>query len=200
MVDTCRLCGEPKENIAHLIASCKGLLGSVIKQRHDDCAIYIKACWGLGLLEEQHRMWERQAVQRVSENEVRMILWDHTFHTDHSLEDTRPDLVFEKKRTREGTIVEIGICLDQNLKKKLEEKRTKYVKMAMELSKLHGWQRWKIVPIVAGVTGIFGKSLKNELRKISELWEQSSRQLLLEMQKIIIYSSVNIMRHVLNSD
>ena len=158
VVDTCRLCGEPKENIAHLIASCKGLLGFVIKQRHDDCAraIYIKACWGLGLLEEQHRMWERQAVQRVSENEVRMILWDHTFHTDHSLEDTRPDLVFEKKRTREGTIVEIGICLDQNLKKKLEETRTK----------LRGWQKWKSVPIVAGATGIFGKSLENELGKL----------------------------------
>ena len=197
---TCRLCGEPKENIAHLIASCKGLLGSVIKQRHDDCAIYIKACWGLGLFEEQHRWWDRQVVQCVLENQEWMILWDHTFSTDRALEHSRTDLVFENKRTREGTIVEIGICLDQNLKKKLEEKRTKYVKMAMELSKLHGWQRWKIVPIVAGVTGIFGKSLKNELRKISELWEQSSRQLLLEMQKIIIYSSVNIMRHVLNSD
>ena len=36
VVDTCRLCGEPEENIAHLIASCKGLLGSVIKQGHDD--------------------------------------------------------------------------------------------------------------------------------------------------------------------
>ena len=38
VVDTYRLCGEPEENIAHLIASRKGLLGSVIKQRHDDCA------------------------------------------------------------------------------------------------------------------------------------------------------------------
>ena len=29
VVDTCRLCGEPKENIAHLITCCEGLLGSV---------------------------------------------------------------------------------------------------------------------------------------------------------------------------
>ena len=122
MVHTCRLCGEPKENIAHLIASCKGLLGSVIKQRHDDCAraIYIKACWGLGLFEEQHRRWERQAVQCVLENEEWMILWVHTFSTDRSLKHTRPDLVFENKRTKEEIIVEIGICLDQKLKKKLE--------------------------------------------------------------------------------
>ena len=58
-----------------------------------------------------------------------MILWNHTFSTDRSLEHTKPDLVFETKRTREGTIVEIGICLDQNLKKKLEEKRTMYVRL-----------------------------------------------------------------------
>ena len=52
VIDMCRLCGELNENIAHLIAWCKGLLGSVITQRHDDCAkaIYIKACWGLGLV------------------------------------------------------------------------------------------------------------------------------------------------------
>ena len=67
--------------------------------------------------------------------------------------------------------------MDQNPKKNLEEKRTKYAKLAMELSKLRGWQKWKIVPIIAGATGIFGKRLEDELR-------------------IIIYSSVNIMRHI----
>ena len=114
--------------------------------------MYIKATWSLGLFEEQHGWWERQAVQCVLENEKWMILWDHTFSTDRSLEHTRTYLVFENKRTREGIIVEIGICLDQNLKKKLEEKRTKHVKLAMELSKLRGWKKWKIVPIVAGAT------------------------------------------------
>ena len=90
--------------------------------------------------------------------------------------------------------------MDQNLKKKLEEKRTKCVKLAVELSKLRGWQKWKIVPIVGGATGIFGKSLEDELRKIPEIREQSSRKLLLEIEKSIIHWSVNIMRHVLNSE
>ena len=90
--------------------------------------------------------------------------------------------------------------MDQNLEKKLEEKRTKYVKLAMERSKLRGWQKWKIVPIVGGATGIFGKSLKDELKKIQGIREHSSRQLLLKMQKIIIHSNVNIMRHILNSE
>ena len=71
--------------------------------------------------------------------------------------------------------------MDQNLKKKLQEKRTKYVKLAVELSKLRGWQKWKIVPIAGGATGIFGKSLEDELRKIPGIREQTSRQLLLKM-------------------
>ena len=129
-----------------------------------------------------------------------MILWDHTVSMDSSLEHTGSDLLFENKRTREGTLYNIGICLDQNLKNMVEEKRTKYVQLAMELSKLRGWQKWKIVPIVAGATRMISKSLEDGLRKIPGIREESFRQFFLEKQKIIIYSSVNIMRHGLSSE
>ena len=58
VVDKCTLCGEPKENLGHLLASRKVLLGAAIKERYDDCprAIYVKACWELGLLKEQLRL------------------------------------------------------------------------------------------------------------------------------------------------
>ena len=71
VVDKCRLCGEPKENLGHLLVSCKALLGAAIKERHDDCAraIYVKACWELGLLKEQPCWWEKQKVERVLEND-----------------------------------------------------------------------------------------------------------------------------------
>ena len=161
VVDTYRLCGEPEENIAHLIASCKRLLGSVTKQRHDDCAraIYIKACWGLDYLRNNT---DGGKDKLYNENEEWMILLDHSFSTDRSLEHTRQDLVFENKWTREGTIVEKWISLDQNLKKKLEEKRTKYVKLAMELSKLRDRQKWKIVPIDGYIPQEFGRRTKED--------------------------------------
>ena len=46
----------------------------------------------------------------------------------------------ENKQYLERIIVEIGICCDQNLQKKLEEKRTKHVKLAVEISKLRRWR------------------------------------------------------------
>ena len=146
-----------KENIAN--SSCKVLLGSVIKQRHDDCAIYIKACWGLDYLRNNT---DGGKDKLYNENEEWMILLDHSFSTDRSLEHTRQDLVFENKWTREGTIVEKWISLDQNLKKKLEEKRTKYVKLAMELSKLRDRQKWKIVPIDGYIPQEFGRRTKED--------------------------------------
>ena len=42
-----------------------------------------------------------------------MILWDHTVSMDSSLEHTGSDLLFENKRTREGTLYNIGICLEK---------------------------------------------------------------------------------------
>ena len=86
------------------------------------------------------------------ENDEWLVLWDHTFSTDRSLEFTRPDIVFENMWTMEGIIVELGLCLEQNIQKKLNEKREKYVRLAMELSKLRRWRKWKIVPVVVSVT------------------------------------------------
>ena len=36
----------------------------------------------------------------------------------------------------------------EHIQKKLNEKREKYVRLAMELSKLRRWRKWKIVPVV----------------------------------------------------
>ena len=66
----------------------------------------------------------------------------------------------------EGTIVEIGICCDQNLQRKMEEKRSKYVKLAVEISKVRQWRKWTIIPVVAGVTGIIDKNFEDGLKRI----------------------------------
>ena len=99
----------------------------------------------------------------------------------------------------EGVIVELGVCLEQNIQKKLSEKREKYVKLAMELSKLRRWRKWKIVPVVVSVTGIVTR-IWDELKYIPGIGERQGRELIKEMQKIVIYRAVNIMRHVLNND
>ena len=88
---------------------------------------------------------------------------------DRSLELTRPDIVFENKWTMEGVIVELGICLEQNI-----QKMSKYVRLAMEVIKLRRWQKLKIVPVVVSVTRIV-TSTWNELKYIPGIGELQGR-------------------------
>ena len=196
--DVCRLCGEPKETLSHLLASCKSLLGTVIKSRHDDCArvIYYTVAKQLGLLPTVVRWWDRSAVQHVLENEEWKMLWDHPFRTDRTLEFTRPDIVIENTRTHEGWIVEIGVCLDFNLKAKMAEKKSKYVPLAIELCKLRGWTRWKTIAVVVGATGTFPSKLTSEVCKLPHTSEGDVVKILQDVQHAVIYSAVNIVRNV----
>ena len=162
--------------------------------------LYNRACWRLGLEEELPRWWEKQNIPLIVENDEWVILWDHTFTTDRSLEFTRPDIVFDNKQSMEVTIVEIGICCDQNLQRKMEEKRSKYVKLAVEISKLRQWRKWTIITVVAGVTGIIDKNFEDGLKRIPGVSVESARKLYVEIQKIVLYSAVNIIGHVLNND
>ena len=74
-------------------------------------------------------------------------------------------------------------------KKKLSEKREKYVRLAMELSKLRRWQKWKIVPVVVSVAGIVSRTW-DELKYIPGIGEWQGRELIKEMQKIVDRKSV----------
>jgi len=71
IVDVCRLCGEPRETLSHLLSSCKFLLGTVIKNRHDDCAraVYYAVAKKIGLLESEVRWWVKTGVHAVLEND-----------------------------------------------------------------------------------------------------------------------------------
>ena len=71
--------------------------------------------------------------------------------------------------------------------------------IAVELSKLRRWRKWKIVPVVVSVTGIVTRTW-DELNYIPGIGERQGRELIKEMQKIVIYRAVNILRHILNNE
>ena len=176
------------------------MFGTVIKGRHDDCAraVYLTVAKNIGLLTDEVRWWHRQAVQGVLENEKWKMLWDHPFKTDRMLKYARPDIVIENKETQEGWIVEIGVCLDTNLQSKMAEKSSKYIPLAIELSKLRGWRHWKIVAVVVGTSGSIPVQFTSELCKLPLTTPLQAKRLLADVQHATIYSAVNIMRNVSN--
>ena len=70
----------------------------------------------------------------------------------------------------------------------------------MELrSKLRSWRRWKIVSIVVRVTGTMTRNC-DELLNIPGIDKVHGKELVKDMQRIVIYKAVTIMRHVPNKE
>jgi hypothetical protein len=50
------------------------------------------------------------------------------------------------------------------------------------------------------VTGIGSKNFEDELERIPGISGESARKLCIQIERIVIYSAINIIRHVSNND
>lgn len=50
------------------------------------------------------------------------------------------------------------------------------------------------------MTGIGSKNFEDELERIPGISGESARKLCIEIERIVIYSAINIIRHVSNND
>ena len=95
----CRMCGERRETISHLVSECSKLAKREYKQRHDNVAKYIH--W---LLAEKHGFeratkWYDQKPEGVMESQDFKVLWDFVIQCDRFVQATRPEiLVVDKKK------------------------------------------------------------------------------------------------------
>ena len=98
--DKCRLCGEHRETVQHLLSGCKKLAGSEYVKRHNNTPKVLAVRWAIenGLLSEETKWyavnWE---CGTVVENDGKKLYWDweHRMRTkciarkqDLTLEDT----------------------------------------------------------------------------------------------------------------
>lgn len=55
------------------------------------------------------------------------------------------------------------------------------------------------MPVLAGIFRLIDKNFEDELKRIPEVSVELARKLCVEMQKIVIYSAVSIVKHVLDN-
>ena len=108
----CRMCGERRESVYHLVSECSKLVQREYKRRHDDMARYVdwQLCerWGF----ERASKWYEQKPEGVLENENYKLLWDSTIQCDQMVEARRPDIVFVDKKKREIKILDVAVPCD----------------------------------------------------------------------------------------
>ena len=96
----CRLCGEKREHVTHLISECKKLAQKEYKRRYDNVVrmVHLKLC-GLYQLEQVEKWYEQQPNGVVESDKVK-ILWDFNIPYDSPIECRRPDIVVVLKKKK----------------------------------------------------------------------------------------------------
>lgn len=111
--------------------------------------------------------------------------------TDHTIMANRPDIIWIDKLNRKGFLIDIAVPLSSNASRTFAEKIAKYVELAHEIKAREKLKEVRVVPIIISSTGIFAKTITEELKNIG------CQQLIHEISKSVILSTCRIVRKFL---
>ena len=198
--DKCRLCGEFRETVQHLLAGCKMLAGTEYLRRHDNALKVLAVKWAIdnGLLPEGTKWYkEKWEKGKVIEGNGKKLYWDWEHRMRVSCVARRPDLTIEDSEKKIIMIIDMACPNEANKEEKRLEKIRKYQQLCFELRERRVGFKVKVVPAVIGCLGGGMKMLK---RDVNELFENETdmNQTIREMQKTVLWESESIMRKVLS--
>ncbi|XP_068739641.1 uncharacterized protein [Montipora capricornis] len=134
--DKCRLCGEHRGTVQHLLSGCKKLGGSEYAKRYDNTLKVLAGKWAIEkgmLLEETKRYavnWERG---KVMENDGKKLYWDWEHRMRTNCIARRPDLILEDNVKKTLLFIDMACPNESNKEAKREEKIRKYQQLRFEL-------------------------------------------------------------------
>ena len=116
--DKCRLCGEHRETVHHLLSGCKKLAGTEYVKRHNNTLKVLAVKWATenGLLPKDTKWytmkWERG---KVIEKDGKKLFWDweHPMRTDCIA--CRPELTLEDTSKKTILLIDMA-CSNENNK------------------------------------------------------------------------------------
>ena len=184
--ELCRLCGERKETVTHIVSACKVSANKEYKRRHDKVCqnLHWSLCKKYGI-----PVTEKWYVHKpVQENEKVKILWDFMVQCDVKIEHRKPDILVDKE-TKECKIIDVACPGDHNLVAKRNEKLFRYSDLRLEIARL--WNmKTVIVPIIIGALGS-PKDSHHYLKQLGITYDLS------ELQQSVLLGSAHILRKVL---
>ncbi|XP_029656052.1 uncharacterized protein LOC115229930 [Octopus sinensis] len=156
----CSHCKSAKKTVDHLATRCNRMLNSDYIRRHNEVVrcLHLNLCRKYGIT--YSKKLKTHSVQSIVTTENVEIRVDTTLMTDIKVQHNKPDIFVFDKRTREITLVEVGITSQEMLKGVEVEKLHKYDLLAGELSQIYK-AKVKIVPIVMTWEGIVSKFYKS---------------------------------------
>ena len=195
----CRLCGQQRETIEHLLAGCKVLANSEYLSRHSR-ALILAISWAKEFnLVEKEMKWYKQKWCRwyILENDHAKLVWDFEFNLRKTTTSRRLDLTLEDKEKKILWICDMARPQEKNIVTKRDEKRTKYRQLAFELRERRAEYMIYVIPVVIGA---LGGSIKEAIHEVKKIFKQDdlSEKIVGEMQKTILMDGETIIRKILS--
>ena len=197
--DSCRLCGDVRETVQHLLAGCKKIVATEYVRRHDNALKILAVEWGKKEeLLPKDTVWYKETWERgrVIEKNGKKILWDWEHRMRTNCKARRPDLTLEDENKKEIYIIDMACPAEKNKETTRREKKNKYQQLCFELRERRRGFKVKLIPVVIGCCG---GGTENVRRAITELFDHKTiNKLVNEMQKTVLWESETIIRKILS--
>ena len=193
----CRFCRDAPETAAHLLSHC-----SILLQQDQYTTRHNRVCniihWNILKqynINVSEKYWEHLPKSFESTAEVD-IYYDKPIQLGQYIDNraNRPDIIIHNKKKKEAQIIEIGITSDIGITATTHRKTIKYADFKNILKREWELNNVDLIPVVMGVTGIYRKSLHNELSKI---WAPVDVD---QMQSAVVREGVSILKRALSLD
>ena len=190
----CRMCGKAMESVPHVLSGCSILAQSKYKTRHDAAlkVFFFDLLCDMGLIESAPSWCSPETPKPEYKNDRASAFWDVPVYAEKTeVRANRIDARVVDKQKKKVLLLEMSCPWIANRKQKEEEKTSKYAPLRWEICQQYPHYKIAQYNIIIDVLG--GVSRKT-LDSITELVGARADKILLDMQKAVISSTLNIAR------
>ena len=191
----CRICGEAKESVAHVLSGCSVLAQTKYLLRHNAALkiLFFELLKSYQLIEMISPWYSPTQPKPSYENEQATVYWDVPVNADHiEVHANRVDARIVDKDNQTVTLMEMSCPWVENREQKEKEKTLKYAPLRLELKQQYPGYKINQVNIISDVLGGYSKELYSSVRDL--LGAERTGECLRRMQKSVLSNSLNIAR------
>ena len=186
------MCGKDVESLPHVLSGCGALAQSKYKTRHDAAlkVLFFDLLCDMGLIESAPSWCSPETPKPEYKNDRASAFWDVPVYAEKTeVRANRSDARVVDKQKKKVLLLEMSCPWMANNKQKEEEKTSKYAALRWEMRQQYPHYKIAQHNIIIDVLG--GVSRKT-LDSIKELVGVKADKILLDMQKAVMSSTLNI--------
>ena len=190
----CRMCTKELESVSDILAGCSALAQTKYMSRHNSALkiLFFEILRECGLIDKIPPWYSQVVPKRLYVNENRKAFWDvHVYAENAEVRANRIDAQIINHEEMKITLLEMSCPWVENRCQKEAEKTRKYGPLRYELKQQFNGYKVEQFNIIVDVLGGYSAHLTENVKR---LVGKKSNQVLRNMQKSVISSTLNITR------